>query len=123
MLWLCQWVRSACGTLDAGRSTGSDLSQDLLEVVPIADWFEVGLGFEVNAIAETFGDRGSNRADGLDQSGLDLFGFVRGSDAGDLRVARGKKNALLAVYVWPGGEAIGEFQRTGRSGRREPARA
>jgi hypothetical protein len=104
----------ACGNFDTGRSTGSDLSENLLEVVPIADRFEVGLGLEVDTIAEAFADGGSNRGDGPDQGRLDLLGMSGGNGPGDLRAARGKKNALLAVDVCAGGVAIGEFQRLGR---------
>src|SRR5262249_33460796 len=107
-------TRRARGSPDHGRSTGLDLSEDLLELIPITDRFEVGLGLEVDAIAEALADGGSHRANSLDQSGLDLLRLLWGSGPGDLGVASGQKNALLAVDVWPGGEAIGEFQRSGR---------
>src|SRR5258708_7262214 len=92
--------RPSC--LSAGsRSNGSDLSKDLLEVVPIADRFEVGLGLEVDAIAEALADGSPHGVDGLDQGGLDLLGLLGGGGPGDLGVTRGKKDALLAVDVWP----------------------
>ena len=43
--------------------------------------------------------------------------FSGGSGPGDLGVARGEENALLAVDVGPGGEAIGELERSGRLAR------
>ena len=58
------------------RSTGSDGTDNLLEIVPVSDRIEVGFGLEVNAIAEAVGDGGPERLDRLDLKRLLTLGLI-----------------------------------------------
>ena len=57
-------------------STGSDVTDNLLEIVPISDRIEVGFGLEVNAITEAVGDGGPEGLDRLDLERLLTLGLI-----------------------------------------------
>ena len=103
-------------------STGPDLSEDLLEVVPIANWFEVGLGLEVDAIAEALANGGSNASTALTRAVWICSAFSGRSGPGDLGVARGKKNRCSRSTFGPT-EKRSASSSTRPSGPRGPARA